>query len=139
MRVTEIPFVKHLSIEQEGSQLFLSPNVELENHIGTIHASAQFSLAETQSGLFLQERFADIEGGEVLPLLRSSSVKYKSPATTRLRAVAKVEDEVERKFREQFKRRGRATIAIEVELLNSSDEVTMMGEFVWFVQSLNRE
>ena len=138
MRVTEIPFVKHLSIEQEGSQLFLSPNVELENHIGTIHASAQFSLAETQSGLFLQERFADIEG-EVLPLLRSSSVKYKSPATTRLRAVAKVEDEVESKFREQFLRRGRATIAVEVELLNSSDEVTMMGEFVWFVQSLNRE
>ena len=138
MRVTEIPFVKHLSIEQEGSHLFLSPNVELENHIGTIHASAQFSLAETQSGLFLQERFADIEG-EVLPLLRSSSVKYKSPATTRLRAVAKVDDEVEQKFREQLKRRGRATIVVEVELLNSSDEVTMMGEFVWFVQSLNRE
>ena len=138
MRVTEIPFVKHLAIEQEGSQLFLSPNVELENHIGTIHASAQFSLAETQSGLFLQERFTDIEG-EVLPLLRSSSVKYKSPATTRLRAVAKVDDEVEHKFREQFRRRGRATIAVEVELFNSSDEVTMMGEFVWFVQSLNRE
>jgi len=137
MQVIAIPFVKHIGIEQEGSQLFLSPFLEVENHIGTIHASAQFALAETQSGLFLQEEFSDIEG-EVLPLLRSSTVKYKSPATTKLKAVSTVSDEVKSKFKEQFLKKGRATIAIEVELRDSEDVVTMVGEFVWFVQRVNR-
>jgi len=134
MEVTEIPFVKHIGIIEE-SQLTLAPALEVTNHIGTIHASAQFALAETQSGLFLQEEFSDIEG-EVLPLLRSSTVKYKSPATTKLKAVAIVSDEIKEKFKEQFLKRGRATIAVEVKLLDSDDVVTMVGEFVWFVQRL---
>ena len=137
MEVTNIPFVKHLGIEQEESQLVLASSYELENHIGTIHASAQFALAETQSGLFLQKEFSDIEN-EVLPLLRSSTVKYKSPATTKLKAVARVNDELKSKFKEQFLKRGRATIAVEVKLLDSDDIVTMVGEFVWFVQRVNR-
>jgi len=135
MEVTEIPFVKYIGITEEGSQLTLAPALEVTNHIGTIHASAQFTLAETQSGLFLQEEFSDIKG-EVLPLLRSSTVKYKSPATTKLKAVAIVSDEIKEKFKEQFFKRGRASISVEVKLLDSADVVTMVGEFVWFVQRL---
>jgi acyl-coenzyme A thioesterase PaaI-like protein len=136
MEVTEIPFVKHIGITEEESQLTLAPALEVTNHIGTIHASAQFTLAETASGLFLQEEFADIEG-KVLPLLRSSTVKYKSPATTKLKAVARVDDELKTKFKEQFLKRGRASIAVDVELLDSNELVTMAGEFVWFVQKVN--
>ncbi len=135
MEVIEIPFVKYIGIEQNGSQLSLASSLKVENHIGTIHASAQFALAETQSGLFLEENFTDIEG-EVLPLLRSSSVKYKSPATTQLRAIVSMSDEVKSKFKEKFLNRGRATISVEVELLDSDDVVTMVGTFVWFVQRL---
>ncbi len=135
MEVIEIPFVKYIGIEQNGSQLSLASSLKVENHIGTIHASAQFALAETQSGLFLQENFIDIEG-EVLPLLRSSSVKYKSPAITQLRAIVSMRDEVKSKFKEKFLNRGRATISVEVELLDSDDVVTMVGTFVWFIQRL---
>jgi hypothetical protein len=135
MEVTAIPFVKHIGIKEEGSQLSLSIMLEVENHIGTIHASAQFTLAETQSGLFLQEEFKDLEG-EVLPLLRSSSVKYKALATTTLRAEATINDEVKSKFIEQFSRRGRATITVDVKLVDVENVVTMVGEFVWFVERL---
>ena len=135
MEVTEIPFVKQIGITEEKSQLTLAPALEVTNHIGTIHASAQFALAETASGLFLQEEFSDIKG-EILPLLRSSAVKYKSPATSRLKAVATVSDEIKEKFKEQFFKRGRATIVVEVKLLDSDEVVTMVGEFVWFVQRL---
>jgi acyl-coenzyme A thioesterase PaaI-like protein len=133
MEVTEIPFVKQIGITEEESQLTLAPALEVTNHIGTIHASAQFTLAETVSGLFLQEEFSDIKG-EVLPLLRSTTVKYKSPAMTKLKAVARVDDELKTKFKEQFLKRGRASIAVNVELLDSNEQVTMAGEFVWFVQ-----
>jgi acyl-coenzyme A thioesterase PaaI-like protein len=133
MEVTAIPFVKYIGIKEEESQLSLSPMLEVKNHIGTIHASAQFTLAETQSGLFLQEEFKDLEE-EVLPLLRSSSVKYKAPATTTLRAEATINDEVKSKFMEQFSRRGRATITVDVKLIDVENVVTMVGEFVWFIQ-----
>ena len=135
MEVSNMSFVKHLGIKEEKKELFLAPALELENHIGTIHASAQFTLAETASGLFLQEEFSDIKR-EVLPLLRSSAVKYKSPATSRLKAVATVSDEIKEKFKEQFFKRGRAIIVVEVKLLDSDEVVTMVGEFVWFVQRL---
>ena len=133
MEIIEIPFVKYIGIEEEGSQLSLSPRLALDNHIGTIHASAQFVLAETESGRFLQDEFADMEG-EILPLLRGSTIKYKAPATTKLTAVASLKREEKIKFIEQFLRRGRATITVEVKLLDSNNVVTMMGEFIWFVQ-----
>jgi acyl-coenzyme A thioesterase PaaI-like protein len=135
MDVTAIPFVKHLGIREEESRLWLAPALELENHLGTIHASAQFALAETQSGRFLQEEFKNLEG-EVLPLLRSSTVKYKAPATTSLRAIATINDEVKSKFIEQFTRRNRATVTVEVRLIDEEDVVTMVGEFVWFIQRI---
>jgi hypothetical protein len=81
----------------------------------------------------LQEEFKDLEG-EVLPLLRSSSVKYKAPATTTLRAEATINDKVKSKFMEQFSRRGRATITVDVKLVDVENVVTMVGEFVWFIQ-----
>jgi len=132
MTVTTIPFVEHLGIEQEKSSLYLTPSKKLENHIGTLHASAQFALAETQSGLFLQTEFPDI--GEVIPLLRSSNVSYKAPAVTTLTAKASMDEEVKSKFVEQFTKRGRATILVRVEIRDVNDVVTMVGEFKWFIQ-----
>ena len=57
MQVTEIPFVKLIGIEQEKNNLSLRFDSKILNHIKTIHASAQFTLAETQSGLFYKNYF----------------------------------------------------------------------------------
>lgn len=71
---------------------------------------------------------------EVVPLLRSSTVKYKNPATKKLHAVASVKEESLKKFKEQFEKRGRASIIVRVEVKDSDEVVTMVGEFGWFVQ-----
>jgi len=133
----DIPFAKHVGIQKkdEGTLMLVETEV-VENHIQTIHAGAQFTLAETQSGLYLRSLFPEY-AEKVIPLLRSSSVKYKHPATKEIVAIATVDDESKEKFETQFLKKGRASITIAVELRDSDDVVTMMGEFTWFVQKRN--
>ena len=137
MEVTNIPFAKHIGIERkEEGTLKLEFTEVVQNHIQSIHASAQFALAETQTGLFLQLEFPELEG-KVVGLLRGSTVKYKNPARTSIYAVASIEDETRDKFLTQFMRKGRASIMVKVEVLDVEDVITMQGEFTWFVQNIN--
>lgn len=136
MRSIDIPFAKHVGIEKkEEGRLMLVATEVVQNHIKTIHGAAQFALAETQSGLYMRSLFPEY-AEQVIPLLRASTVKYKHPATKEIYAVASVNDESKKKFETQFLKKGRASITISVELRDSDDMVTMMGEFNWFVQLL---
>jgi len=135
MRAVEIPFVYHVGIEEQTSdRLQLSLTKQVHNHVGTMHAAALFALAETQSGAFLQQLFPQYGVDEVMPLLRGSTVKYRSPATSTISATASVDLEAKEKFLAQFVRRGRAGIIVNVELSDSNGTVVMTGEFGWFVQ-----
>lgn len=60
MHISQIPFVKHVGIEkEEEGGLKLEPADKVQNHMQTVHASAQFTLAETQSGFTLQKCFPE--------------------------------------------------------------------------------
>jgi len=134
MEAMEIPFVKQVGIEKNAEgYLKLEPLAHVKNHINTIHASAQFTLAETQSGLYLRELFPNYKG-KIIPLLRSSSVKFKAPATSSLWAKASLAGEEQKKFLTQFEKKGRAIVTVDVELRDEENIVTMSGEFSWFVQ-----
>ena len=136
MDIIQIPFAKHVGIERKDeSTLELKSTPKVQNHMQTVHASAQFTLAETQSGLYLQQTFPELEG-KVLALLRGSTVKYKSPANTDIYAVATMTEEIKEKFLTQLERKGRTSIIIHVDILDIKDKVTMQGEFTWFVQQL---
>jgi len=137
MDVTQIPFAKHIGIEhKDEGTLALEPTPIVQNHIQSIHASTQFALAETQSGLYLQEAFPEYMG-KVVGLLRGSSVKYKAPATTAIYVKATLCDEDKEKFMVQIERKGRATIVIDVSVYDEEDVITMQGVFTWFVQKLD--
>jgi len=136
MDVTHIPFAKHIGIaRKEEGTLKLEPTATVQNHINSIHASAQFALAETQSGMYLQKVFPTLEN-KVVALLRGSTVKYKNPATSTLTAFATVDDETKEKFMALFERKGRGTITVNVELRDESTTITMIGEYNWFVQRI---
>ena len=136
MDVTQIPFAKYIGIEKkEEGILKLEPTDIVQNHIQTIHASAQFALAETQSGLYLQDLFPTYVG-KVLPLLRSASVKFKHPAQCSITAEANVPDIEKEKFLALFEKKGRASILVTVELIDEKGVVTMTGEYHWFIQKI---
>jgi len=134
MDVTQIPFAKHIGIEKkEEGTLKLESTKFVQNHMQTIHASAQFTLAETQSGLFLQEAFPTL-ADKVLALLRTTTVKYINPATSSIYAIANLEDGVKEKFLSQMEKKGRASVTVHVEVRDMEDVLTMKGDFQWYVQ-----
>ena len=136
MKKMNVPLVSHLGIEQKDEQtLKLECHSNVQNHINTIHAAAQFALAETQSAHYLSSLFPQYKGG-FLPLLRSSSVKYKNPAQKEIHAVALAKDGDLEKFELQFIKKGRASISVEVKVIDTDGIVTMQGEFNWFIQKI---
>jgi len=132
-----VPLVSHLGIERKDEKtLKLVSHSNVQNHIGTIHAAAQFALAETQSGEYLAGLFPQHKG-KFLPLLRSSSVKYRNPASGEIYAEAIAKQADLEKFETQFLKKGRATISVVVKVMDNDGVVTMEGEFNWFVQSIH--
>jgi acyl-coenzyme A thioesterase PaaI-like protein len=136
MDVTQIPFAKHIGIEKkEEGTLKLEATDMVQNHIQTIHASAQFALAETQSGLFLQEAFPELVG-KVAGLLRGATVKYLNPATSSIYAIANLEDGMKEKILSQMERKGRTSAIVHVAVKDVEDVVTMKGDFQWYIHKI---
>jgi len=137
MDVTQIPFAKHIGIERkEEGRLKLEATQVVKNHIQSIHASAQFALAETQSGLFLQLEFPELVG-KVAGLLRSSSVKYKNPASSSIYATASMEEGGKEKCLDQLEKKGRAMIKVKIIIKDIDDIIIMSGEFMWYIEILH--
>ena len=135
MNITKIPFAKLVGIEKDVDSLTLEYKKDVLNHLNTFHAGAQFSLAESASGMHLQELFPDLVG-KVVPILRDANIKYKKPATKKLRAHASVSDEQIQKFTVLFSRKKRGTIVVDVKLVDADDITTSISTFTWFVQKI---
>ena len=136
MNVTEIPFVKRVGITQTSNgELKLPFTDETHNHLATMHASAQFTLAETASGEFLQTLFPELVG-KVIPVLRDANVKFKKPAVKDIIAYPSISDESREKFNTQFLKKGRASITVDVDIKNIEDTLTCVASYNWFIEKI---
>ena len=131
----KIPFVENVGIDTTKSDaIVLADAQSIHNHIGTIHAGALYTLAETQSGYALKDIFQDHFDETIMPLLRGAEVKYRLPAQGDIVAQASVADEEQEKFLAQFSKRGRGIISVAVTLKNSEKKIVFEGKFSWFIQ-----
>ena len=135
MNLKHIPFAKLLGLtEGQGDFLFeLTDDINYTNHLGTVAAAAQFSLAEFASGQWLLNTFPEI-APNVIPMLRKSEVKFKKPAHGRIRAKANVSKETQDEFLYIFNLHKRALIKIYIVLVNDNNEEVMNGVYEWFIQ-----
>jgi len=133
--VKDVPFASFIGIKENQDELSLDFKEQVQNHVKTIHASAQFTLAETKSGLYLLELFPKLEG-KVLPLLREASIKYKKPALEKILAFASIEDTEIDRFKTMFEKKGRGSISVKVQIKDIHDVLCSEGEFNWFIQAL---
>src|ERR1700742_4775492 len=79
-----VPFVGYLDLRIEEiaageATVVLPDKPELHNHVGTQHAGALFTVAETASGAAFVGVFAE-RMGEVRPLARSAEISYEKIA-----------------------------------------------------------
>jgi hypothetical protein len=112
--------------------LEMSESPLLLNHLGTIHASAQFALAEAASGEFLLRHWTGDEKS-IIAVLRISEVKFRKPARGQLRASARFADGAG-DFAAELSSRGRALASVLIEVADAQGVITMSGRYDWFLQ-----
>lgn len=133
MKISEIPITKFLKISFEKDHLKMPFSNEVTNHIETVHAGALFSLAETASGVFLEEQFSDYKD-KVIAVLRRAEVKYSLPAQSNIIAKSSLNHEDKIKLINDLNSKGRAIIKILVSLTDQKESVVFKGTYEWFLK-----
>jgi len=135
--VTELPFNRFLGLEPSADPahlLRLPSGTQYLNHLGTVHASAQLSLAEATSGEFLLRAFGP--DSSVIPVVRRLESKFRKPARGSLTSTVTTPSEALDLLRADLAAKGRATISITVELHDESGTHTLSATVEWFLTKL---
>ncbi len=104
----------------------------VHNHLGTMHAAAQFSLAEAASAECLQRRYGAAIG-PVFAVVRGVDVKYRRPATGDLLAYGRPDDATAASLLTELAERGRTNAVILIDLKDRTGTLTFHGKFEWFI------
>ena len=137
MHVTDLAINKMLGMQLatpgKAHILEMAEAPLLLNHVGTIHASVQFALAEASSGEFLLRHLGEAQS-QVLAVLRTSEAKFRKPAHGVLRASARFADGSAESLAAELASRGRALASVLVEVADAQGVVTMRGRYDWYLQ-----
>ena len=136
MDVAQLPFNQFTGIQHCKSRangIFeLQADGKYHNHLGTVHASALYALAEASSGQFLADQ-GSLNENAVLPVLRRADIKYRKAATGAIYSTVDHEDDVWERFFEALEKRRRAMVKLQVNLMDEADEQVAVAQFEWFV------
>ncbi len=138
MNTLDIPFNKFLGLKRvadSGNLLQLEEDPKYSNHLGTVHAGAQFALAEASSGEYLLQRFKEYSE-KIIPVVRRAETKYKKPAKGTLYAVATLSDNLAEQAIDRLAIKGRAVFPVSVQVKDVDGNVTMEATIEWFVQAI---
>lgn len=137
MDITAVPFNKFIGIArpdgEPGFLLKLRDSTDYENHLGTVHASAQLALAEATSGEYLMQQFPEL-GTSVVAVVRRIEAKFRNPLKGKVMSRARIPNEQADKFTELLQAKGRGLISVEVEVVGADGVVGLIAAVEWFVQ-----
>ena len=134
MDVTKLPFNEFIGLEFSESSdylLFLNDKSEYQNHLGTVHASALFALAEATSGHFLFGEFASLSS--VIPVVRKVETKYRKPANGKIFSKAAFHGTDKKDVFNSLEQKGKALLNVEVSLFDENKILIMQSVFEWFI------
>ncbi len=136
MDITKIAFNEFMKIKKTDKEEYvfeIQDEPQYLNHLETVHASAQFALAEATSGQYLLEVFEEYTEKGVIPVVRSVEVKYKKPAKGAIFSHATMNDKDIEKVKDNLNVKGRALFDVIVKVYDSENEVTMFSKFTWYI------
>ncbi len=134
----QVPFARSCGVEvtqlaESGAAAALPEAATLLNHVGTQHAGALFTLAESASGAcmlgLVGERFSSIT-----PLVRSSTITYRRPAKGPITASAQ-SDLQRASLYQQLLENGRCDFSVHVDLHDQAGELVAEADMAWHVRS----
>jgi uncharacterized protein (TIGR00369 family) len=132
-----VPFAGHLGLEitnvGEGQATVRLPGRdELTNHVGSQHAGALFTVAETASGAAFVGAFAE-RLGEVTPLARNAEISYLKIAKGPIDAAATLGIGKEEALA-TLDADGKVVFPCEIELTDSEGQLVATATVHWHVR-----
>jgi uncharacterized protein (TIGR00369 family) len=136
MLTESVPFsrvlgVQVMSVDSGEAQAFLPESPERLNHVGTVHAVAQFGLGETTSGALLVSTFDDLAAEGIVPVAADVAIHYHRPARGGLRGTARLSVDEQVRIRRDIAQTGRARVRIAVALTDADGTVATDCEIDW--------
>ena len=105
----------------------------LLNHLGTVHASALFSLAEASSGEFLTRQVTATERTDIGAVVRKAECKYSSPASGELVATSSTDPAALQDTIFSLVDGKRTLTIIDIDLQDTSGKRLAKFSFTWFL------
>jgi uncharacterized protein (TIGR00369 family) len=132
-----VPFAGHLNLEiteiSEGEATVVLPDrPELKNHVGSQHAGALFTAAETASGAAFVGAFA-ARMGDLTPLARSAEIAYEKIANGAITARARLGIPAAQAL-ETLDAEGKVEFPCEIELSDAEGTVVGAANVRWHVR-----
>ncbi|MDR3286929.1 MAG: DUF4442 domain-containing protein [Prevotellaceae bacterium] len=134
MDVTKLAFNEFVGLKFSDNSdylLMLENKPEYSNHLNTVHASAQFALAEATSGHFLFREFSELN--DVIPVVRKVELKYRKQATGKIFSTARFIDTSKTEIIKSLNEKGRVLLSVEVSLFDAENTLVMQSVFEWFI------
>jgi acyl-coenzyme A thioesterase PaaI-like protein len=141
MNVLKLPFNKIMLIKKSvrpAAIFMLEDDAKYQNHLGTVHASAQYALAEATSGEVLERNFGDWKGA-YFPVVRTAEVKYRNPAKGSLFSTGFIDPQRAAKAKKELSERGRTLVEVIVNIADEGGNITFEGRFKWFIAKTREE
>ena len=138
MRPTDLALAQLLGIRPVAAGaahlLELPFTPAMQNHLGTMHAAAQFALAEAASAECLLRHFGALDG-RVHAVVRGVEVQYRRPATGDILAYGAPDTATQAGLLAELAARGRSLAVILIDLKDRNGTLTFHGKFDWFISS----
>jgi acyl-coenzyme A thioesterase PaaI-like protein len=119
-------------VDAESAEALLPAARERLNHVGTVHAVAQFGLGEVASGSLILAAFSDLMAEGYAPIAAAASITYVRPGRGDLRAVSLFSRADQDVVRAQVAEAGKARFTIPVQIFDDAGQAIseMMVEWV---------
>jgi len=136
-----VPFAGYLNLEitevSAGEATVLLPErPELLNHVGSQHAGALFTAAETASGAAFVGAFAE-RMGDVTPLARSAEISYEKIAKGEITARGRLAMPADQALA-TLDAEGKVEFPCEIELTDSDGTLVATASVRWHVRLKDR-
>lgn len=124
-----VPFNRALGVrvEQvtaESAVVVMPESAERHNHVGTVHAAAQFGLGEATAGALVIAAFGDLQAEGAVPLAAQATIAYRKPARGDLHGTATLTTAEQERVRADLAANGKARFTIPVQLTDADGQVT---------------
>jgi len=133
-----LPMVRLLGIRIDSigsgiSEVSMPDDARLHNHLGTPHAGALFTLAETASGAAMAGGFAELIA-DMRPVAKESRIQYQKLAKGATRASGRVPGELAA-LKAQLAADGKVAFPVNVDIFDEHGTLAAQVQVDWYLSA----